>query len=96
MTFQVLDQKGQQFLGLVDDKDNPIEPSYINSGSQLKFIGHSNSLYTKATRAIINHAPISEYRLCFFLKEDFKYPCGHYPIKSKHHILHEYQRFNNY
>ena len=33
MTFQVLDQKGQQFLGLVDDKDNPIEPSYINSGS---------------------------------------------------------------
>jgi len=32
MTFQASDQKGQQFLDLVDDDDNPIEPSYINGG----------------------------------------------------------------
>ena len=78
MTFHASDQKGQQFLKLVDDEDNPIEPSYINSGSWLKFIGHFNSLYARATRAIINYAPISEYRLCFFLKEDFKCLCGQY------------------
>ena len=33
MTFQASDQKDWQFLELVDDKDNPIEPSYINSRS---------------------------------------------------------------
>jgi len=32
MTFQASDQKGQQFLDLVDDDDNPIKPSYINGG----------------------------------------------------------------
>ena len=79
MTFQASDQKGQQFLELVDNKDNPIKPSYINSGSWLKFIGHSNSLYARATRAIINHTPISEYKLCFFLKKYFKCLYGQYP-----------------
>jgi len=33
MMFQALDQKGQQFLELVDDDDNPIEPSYSNEDS---------------------------------------------------------------
>ena len=28
MTFQASGQKGQQFLELVNDKDNPIKPSY--------------------------------------------------------------------
>ena len=30
--FQASDQKGQQFLELVDDNDNLIKPSYINKG----------------------------------------------------------------
>ena len=96
MTFQASDQKDWQFLELVDDKDNPIEPSYINSRSWLKFIGHSNLLYTRATRAIVNHAPISEYRLCFFPKEDFKCLYSQYSIELRCHILHKCQRFNNY
>jgi len=78
MTFQASDLKDQQFLELVDDGDNPIEPSYVNGGSWLKVIGYSNLLCVRATRAIMNHAPIGEYRLCFFLKEDFKCPCGIY------------------
>jgi len=89
MTFQVYDLKGQQFLELVDDDNNPIEPSYVKGGSWLKFIGYSNLLCAKATRAIVSHAPIEEYRLCFFLKEEFKCPCGIYPIESRHHILHK-------
>ena len=43
--------------------------SYINGESWLKFIGYSNSLYARAIRAIINHAPIGEYRLHFSQKK---------------------------
>ena len=72
MIFQASDLKGHQFLEFIDDGNNPIKPSYVNNRSWLKFISHSNSLCIRATRAIINHAPISEYRLQFFLKEEFK------------------------
>jgi len=89
MTFQALDQKSWQFLELVDDEDNLIKPSYINSGSWLKFIGHSNLLCARVTRAIVNHVPIGKYRLHFFPKEDFKCSYGQYPIKSRYHILHK-------
>jgi len=84
--FQASDQKSWQFLELVDDNDNPIELSYINRGFWLKFIDYSNSLCTRAMRAIINHAPIGEYRLCFFPKEEFKCLCRLYPIESRYHI----------
>lgn len=63
MIFQTLDQKESQFLKLVDNDNNSIELSYINRKLWLKFIGYFNSLYTRAIRAIINHAPIGEYRL---------------------------------
>ena len=63
ITFQASDQKGQQFLNLVDNNNNSIEPSYINEGSWLKFMSHSNSLYARVTRATVNHASTSEYRL---------------------------------
>ena len=96
MTFQTSDQKGWQFLDLVDDNNNPIELSYINEGSWLKFISHSNLLYARAMRAIVNYVPIGEYRLQFFPKKEFKCSCGLYSIKSRCYILHKYQRFNNY
>ena len=32
MTFQTLDSKGKQFLNLLDDDSNDIEPSYIKGG----------------------------------------------------------------
>ena len=96
MTFQASDHKGQQFLDLVDDDNNHIELFYINGELWLKFISYSNSLCARATRAIVNHASTSEYRLWFFLKKEFKYLCSCYSIKSRHHILHECQKFNNY
>ena len=76
MTFQASNHKGNQFLDLLDDDNNIIEPSYVKGGLWLKTIGHSNSLCTCATRAITNHAPIGEYRLRFFPREEFKCPCG--------------------
>ena len=48
------------------------------------------------TRTITNHAPISEYRFRFFPEEEFKCPCGSYPIKSQRYILHDCRRFNGY
>jgi len=93
MTFQALDLKGKQFL---DDDNNIIEPSYAKGGSWLKVFDHSNSLCAHASRAITNHAPIGEYRLRFFPREEFKCPCRSYPIESRYHILHECDRFNGY
>jgi len=93
MTFQASDGKGRHFLDLVDDNFNAIEPSYTKGGPWLQSFGHSN---THATRAITNHAPIGEYRLRFFPKEEFKCPCSNYPIESRRHILHDCIRFNGY
>ena len=93
MMFQVSNFKGNHFL---DNNNNIIKLTYIKGGLWLKMIGHSNSLCMHATRAITNHAPISEYRLRFFPREEFKCPYGQYPIKSRRHILHECDRFNGY
>ena len=96
MMFQASDGKGKQFLDLLDNDFNTIEPSYTKGGPWLKVFGHSNSLCARATRAITNHAPIGEYWLRFFPNEDFTCPCNDYPIKSRRHILHECRRFNRY
>ena len=96
MTFQASDDRGYHFLDLLDEDSNPLELSTANGGLWLKQFGHSNSLCARATRAIVNHTPIGEYRLRFFSREDFMCPCGKYPIKTRHYILHNCKRFNNY
>ena len=87
ITFQALDLRGHQFLNLVNNDNNPIKLSYVNDGLWFKYFRHSNSLDTRAMRAIVNHALLGEYRLRFFLRKEFKCPCGLYPIKSRHYIL---------
>ena len=94
--FQASDLKGNHFLDLLDNDNKIIELTYAKDGSWLKLIGHLNSLCACATRAITNHAPIGKYRLRFFLREEFRYSCGYYLIKSRRHILHECVRFNSY
>ena len=96
MCFQALDSEGNNFLDLVDNDFNTIEPSYIKGGPWLQAFGHSNSLCARATEAITNHAPIGEYRLRFFPNKQFSCPCNKYPIETRRHILHECQRFNEY
>ena len=63
MTFQASDSKGRNFLDLLDDDYNPIEPHYKKGGPWLQAFGHSNSLCARAVRAITNHAPIGKYRV---------------------------------
>ena len=96
MTFQASDFKERNFLNLLNCDDNIIELLYIKGGSWLKFFGHSNSLYARASRAITNHALIGEYRLRFFPREEFRCLCRTYPIEMRQHILHKYRRFNEY
>ena len=45
MTFQASDFKEKQFLDLLNDNNNIIEPSYTKRGFWLKIFEHSNSLY---------------------------------------------------
>ena len=45
MTFQALDGKDRQFLNLLDNNSNNIEPSYIKRGPWLQAFGQLNSLY---------------------------------------------------
>jgi len=61
MTFQVLDDKGEKFLELLDEDLNLIELLIANCGPWLKQFGHSNLLCARATRAIVNHMLIGEY-----------------------------------
>ena len=96
MMFQASDGRGNQFLDLLDDDFNPIEPSYTKGGLWLQVFGHSNSLCARATRAITNYAPIGKYRLRFFPSKDFSCPCNNYPIELRRHILHECRKFNGY
>ena len=96
MTFQASDGIGNQFLNLLNDNFNIIEPFYAKGGPWLQAFSYSNSLCACTSRAITNHTPIGEYRLRFFPREEFKCPCGLYPIKSRRHILHDCRRFNGY
>ena len=96
MTFQASDGKGRNFLDLLDDDFNVIELHFAKGGPWLQTFGHSNSLCARVVRAITNHAPIGEYRLCFFPGMDFSCPCSNYPIETRRHILHECRRFNGY
>ena len=96
MMFQASDRKGNQFLNLLDDNYYFIEPACVKEGSWLQSFRHSNSLCAHASRSITNHAPIGEYKLRFFLREEFKCPCSVYSIESRRHILHDCTRFNGY
>ena len=60
------------------------------------YFGYSNSLYAKASRAIVNHTPINEYCLRFFSREDFACFYTLYPIKTRRYLLYKYKRYNNY
>jgi len=61
MTFQTSDQKGKNFLDLVDSNNKILEPIYSKGRAWLQYIGHSNTLCARVVRAITNHAPIGEY-----------------------------------
>ena len=96
MTFQASDNREHHFLDLLNNDSNPLEPSTANSRPWLKYFGYFNLLCARATRAIVNHTLIGEYRLKFFTREEFKCLCSEYSIETRCHTLHNCKRFNNY
>ena len=98
MTFQALDLKSNHFLNLLNNELCIIKPSYFKESLWIwiKHFSHSNLLYIRATRAIINHILIGKYYLRFFLRKDFSCLCKVYSIKTRCHILYNYRRYNKY
>ena len=94
--FNMLGLKGWNFLNLLNNDYTDMVPSYTKGGPWLEQFSFSYSLCAQATQAITNHAPIGEYHLKFFLREDFSCLCGVYPLESRCHILYDCRRFNKY
>ena len=87
MIFQALNYKRKNFLDLNNNDHSLAKLTYSKGETWLYLIGHSNILCIYITRAIMNHAPISEYRLRFFPNEFFACLYGEYPIETRNHIL---------
>ena len=73
-----------------------VKITLAKDGLWLQYVGLSNSLCTRAFRAITNYMPIGKYRLRFFLSEEFKCSCSQYPIETRCYILYDCRRFNEY
>ena len=83
----------QHFLPFKDRNQQFLQLSHSKDSSWLSYIGQSVTLYTRATRAILNYAPIGEYRQRFFLAECTQYPCGHCQVEIQRHIFANCLRF---
>ena len=94
--FKMSKLKGRNFLNLLDNDFSDIEPLYNKGGPWIANFDFSNSLCAQATQVITNHAPIEEYQLRFFPREEFSCLCRLYPIETRCHILHNCRRFNKY
>jgi len=96
MIFQVSDEKEHLFLKLLNNNNKSLEPIYSKGRTWLKYFDHSTSLCVRATRAIVNHTPIGKYWLRFFPLEDFKCLYKTYSIETRHYILFDCERYNEY
>ena len=96
MMFQTLNDKERHFLDLLDNDLYLIELLYAKGDSWIKYFRHLNLLCARAIRAIVNHALIEEYHLCFFHNKDFSCSCDNYSIELRCYIFHDCKRFNNY
>ena len=79
--------QGRYFLSLKGGIKNLLQPFYAKGGGWLPFIGESVTLCARATRAILNHAPIGEFRQRFFPVECTQCPCSHCQVETCRHIF---------
>ena len=85
--------QGQHFLSFRDRNRQFLQPSYSKGGSWLPYIGQLVTLCARVTRAILNHAPIGEYRQYFFPAECTQCLCGHCQVETRRHIFANCSRF---
>ena len=93
MIFQASNYKGRNFLNLNDNKGENIHLICTKEGVWLKYFGLFNSLYVWIIRLITNHTLIDKYRLRFSREEPIAYLYGNYSVKTRRHILFEYQEY---
>ena len=84
--FQDEQYRGNFFLPLVETKGTAISPMYANGGAWLRYVGEDVTLCTQMCRAILNHAPISDYYRRFNIPETHSCPCGA-ERQSREHIF---------
>jgi len=63
--------------------------SYIKGERWLNHIGSLVLLCARATRAILNHALIGEFRKRFFSQSNYACSCGHNRVETQAHILND-------
>ena len=80
------DYQGHQFLVLRDPKGKPLRPTYSNGGIWLHHVNEDNARCARFCRAILGHAPISEYYRRFNIPETHECECG-CPVQTRHHIF---------
>jgi len=88
--------QGRYFLPLKGGIKNLLQPSYAKGEGWLPFIGKSVTLCARATRAILNHAPIGEFRQRFFPAECTQCPYGHCQVETCRHIFANCYRFAHF
>ena len=89
--------QGRHFLPLKGGIKNLLQPSYAKGRGWLLFIGESVvTLCARATRAILNHAPIGEFRQHFFPAECTQCPCGHCQVETCRQIFANCRRFAHF
>jgi len=96
MFFENTPYKGNHFLDTYNNDDHLITPTYSKGGSWLNTIGTSNSICTRVTCLITNHAPTGEYGARFFPDKASLCPCNVAQLETRHHILHECPQFSRY
>ena len=72
------------------------EMPYAKGGGWLPFIGESVTLCARATRAILNHAPIGKFRQRFFPAECTHCLCGHCQVETRRHIFANCRQFAHF
>jgi len=87
--------QGCHFLSLKGGNRKPFQPSYTKGSSWLPFIGESVTLCARVTRAILNYAPIGEFKQCFFPAECIHCPCGHCQVETRQYILADCSQFSH-
>ena len=88
--------QGRHFLPFKGGIKNLLQPSYAKGGGWLPFIGESVTLCARATRAILNHTPIGEFRQRFFPAECIQCLCGHCQVETHQHIFANCCRFAHF
>jgi len=80
-------KQGRNFLELVSLNGRPLKPMTLKGGAwSLFLVSGSNSMTARMCRAVVSHAPMGEYRLCFHPGEPTHCWCPPCPLQTRDHI----------